>query len=199
MKIGDVLGTVGLIGGVCLSLWVLLIGSALLFESKARAARRIWENEAGRALWVGVILVVTLGLLAIVLLKAPGAFKLLGWIVLLSLLAVSLLGGSGLALLLGERTAAQAPHLSPLGALARGAGMMSLAWIFPVLGWFLVAPVSVIIGLGVGAKVLRPRRAPQPTPEIAPQPTAQPTAQPAPLAPMVLTGDESCESRGAIG
>ncbi len=187
MKIGDVLGTVGLIGGICLSLWVMLIALALLFEEKAHAARRVLENQAGRALGLGLALALPLGFLSIALFKAPGGFKLLGWIVLLSLLATSLLGGSGLALLLGERIAAQAPQLSLLGALSRGAGMLALAWIFPVVGWFLIGPLAVIIGLGAGAKALRVR-----APKILPQ------SAPALAAP-VFPADELCESRDVIG
>jgi len=187
MTIGDVMAVVGGVLAICLALWVLLIGAALLFEVKAQAARRVLENQAGRALGVGVALLVTLGFLAIALFKAPGGFKLLGWALLLSLLATSLLGGSGLALLLGERTGALAPQLSPLGALARGAGMLALAWMFPVLGWFLIGPLAVIIGLGAGAKALR-TKAPKVLPQSAPA-----------LAAPVFPADELCESRDVIG
>ncbi len=183
MTIGDVMAVVGIIAGICLSLWVMLIGAALLFETKAHAARRVWETQTRGALGIGVLLLATLGFGAIALLNAPGGFKLLGWLLLLALLATSLLGGAGLALLLGERTSAQDVNLSPLTSLSRGAGMMALAWLFPVLGWFLVAPVSVIMGLGAGAKVLRKPRVKKPL---------LPT-------PIVLAGDEICESPGAIG
>ena len=183
MTIGDVLAVVGVILGICLSLWVLLMGVALLFEGKANAARRVLENEAGRAFGVGLVTIVPLGAGSIALLNAPGAFKLLGWIVLLLLLAVSLLGGSGLALLMGERTGARDEKISSLTALARGAGMMSLAWLFPVLGWFLIAPASIIAGLGAGAKVLWKRR----------------QKKPVPLSHVALVGEESCELPGAIG
>ncbi|HEY0074616.1 MAG TPA: hypothetical protein VGB77_10975 [Abditibacteriaceae bacterium] len=210
MTIGDVLAVVGVISGVCLSLWVLLIGVALLFEAKANAARRVLENEAGRAFGLGLLTVLPLGFGSIALLNAPGAFKFLGWILLLVLLATSLLGGSGMALLMGERTGARDERISSLTALARGAGMMSLAWLFPVLGWFLIAPASVIAGLGAGAKVLWKRgakaRKPSPlspvqlsepfpvTSQITPQPVISQTALST-----RLKDEESCESPGAIG
>lgn len=161
MTIGDVLAFVGFIGGVCLSLWVLLIGVALLFETKANAARRVLENEAPRAFGLGFVLLLPLGFAAIAMLNGPGALKFCGLVLLSLLLAISLLGGAGLSLLLGERTGMRAPEISPFAALSRGAGMMSVAWLFPVLGWFLVAPASIITGLGAGAKVLWKRRAPK--------------------------------------
>jgi hypothetical protein len=164
MTIGDVMAVVGLIFGICLSLWVMLIGTALLFESKVRVARRVWETQTTGAFWLGALLVVTLGVLSVVLLNAPGAFKFLGFLLLMLLFATSLLGGAGLALLLSERTSERDERLSPLTSLARGAGIMALAWVFPVLGWFLVAPVSVIIGLGVGVKALAPRGEKKPLP-----------------------------------
>ncbi len=161
MTIGDVLAFVGFIGSVCLSLWVLLIGVALLFESKAAAARRVLENEAGRTFCLGIVLLLPLGFAAIALINAPGILKLIGFLLIAALLALSLLGGAGLALLMGERTGSRAPEISSFSALSRGAGMMSLAWLFPVLGWFLVAPVSIIAGLGAGAKALRKKHSPQ--------------------------------------
>ena len=220
MTIGDVLGFAGAIGGISLSLWVLLIGVALLFEAKASAAQRVLENEAGKAFGIGVAVLLPLGALAIVLLNLPnGLVKMLGFALFIALLAVSLLGGSGMALLMAERTGARDDRISPLTALARGAGMMSLAWIFPFLGWFFVAPVSVIAGLGAGAKVLwkRGAKAKKPTPlspvqldepfafdsQVAPQPMPQPVpsqltaSQTAP--PLRVKDDESCESHGAIG
>ena len=104
MTIGDVLAVVGFISGVCLSLWVLLIGVALLFEAKAGAARRVLENEASRAFGLGIVLVLPLGFASIALINAPGALKVLGFVLIAALLATSLLGGAGLALLMGERT-----------------------------------------------------------------------------------------------
>lgn len=182
MTIGDVLAVVGVILGICLSLWVTLIGAALLFEEKTRLARRVWETQSGGALGIGLALLLPLGVGGIALLSAPGGLKLVGWIFLLTLFAISLLGGAGLAQLLGERTGARDENISSLTALARGAGMMALAWLFPVLGWFLVAPICLIMGLGAGAKVLwKPGE-----------------KKPAPLSPILLAGDESCESPGAI-
>lgn len=221
MTIGDVLGFAGAIGGISLSLWVLLIGVALLFEAKASAAQRVLENEAGKAFGIGVVVLLPLGALSIVLMNLPnGAAKFLGFALFIALLAVSLLGGSGMALLMAERTGARDERISSLTALARGAGMMSLAWIFPILGWFVVAPASVIAGFGAGAKVLwkRGAKAKKPRPltpveipesldiasQVVPQPvpsqltTSQLTASQTAL-PLRLKDDESCESHGATG
>ena len=58
-----------------------------------------------------------------------------------------------------DSTGARDESISSLTALSRGAGLLSLAWLFPVLGWFLVAPCSIVIGLGAGVKALRKTRA----------------------------------------
>src|SRR5213596_1544802 len=134
MTIGDVMAVTGSVIGICLSLWGLLVGLSLLFEARANQARLVLEAQPGRALATGAILVATLGTLSIALLKAPGGFKILGWVLLLGLLGLSAFGGSGLALLLSRRVATHAPLLSPLGALGRGAGLLAVAWVFPVLG-----------------------------------------------------------------
>ena len=80
MTIGDVMAVVGFIGGVCLSLWVTLIGVALLFESKATAARGVLETQTRGALGLGVLLLATVGFGAIALINAPGALKIFGWL-----------------------------------------------------------------------------------------------------------------------
>jgi hypothetical protein len=193
MTIGDVLAVVGVIGGICLSLWAMLIGAALLFEGRAQTARRVWEKHTGAAFGVGFVLTLLLGVGGIALLNAPGALKIFGWIFLLALLALSLLGGSGLALFLGERTGARDENLSSLTALSRGAGVMALAWLFPVLGWFLVAPVCLIIGAGVGAKAL-PRKQKKQEIEVAPL-LLPPTSQTAMT--MQIADEKPCESHGA--
>ncbi len=191
MTIGDVLAVVGFISGVCLSLWMLLIGVALLFESKADAARRVLENEAGGAFGLGIVLLLPLGFAAIALINGPGILKAFGFVLIAVLLATSLMGGAGLALLVGARKEAKAPDISSFSALSGGAGIMSVAWLFPVLGWFLVAPVSIITGLGAGAKVLWKRRAKE---VIAEQPVAI-----SPVMTMPPKDEEPCESPAAIG
>jgi hypothetical protein len=33
--------------------------------------------------------------------------------------------------------------------------LVAVAWFFPIIGWFIVAPVILITSLGIGVRVLR--------------------------------------------
>ena len=155
MVMGDVLAVIAGVVTACLSLWALLVGAALLFERQANEARTRLEVRPLRALGLGAALVITAGLVAIILINQPnGLLKLIGWILFLGLLALSALGGGGLALLVSGRIRGAEPRLSVLGALGRGAGLVVAAGLVPVLGWLLIMPLAMIATLGAGVQAV---------------------------------------------
>jgi hypothetical protein len=166
MIIGDVLGTTFLVLAVCVSLWALLVGIALVFRESAASARGRLEARPGHALAVGALVGLVAGGLGTVFANLPnGLVKLIGWALLLGLTALAALGGGGMALLVGARIQDASPRLSPFGALGRGAGLLIAAGLVPLLGWFLVVPLSLLAALGAGASAVfaawqagRPRR-----------------------------------------
>jgi hypothetical protein len=100
--------------------------------------------------------------------------KLLGWVLLLGTLMLSALGASGLVRLLSQCVQSAQPAMSEFGAILRGAGILIAAGLVPLLGWFFVVPLSIIISTGAGWYALRGRApakrqtAQQETPHIAP-------------------------------
>lgn len=151
MTIGDVLAVVFFVIGLWISTWALLVGVALLFPARATGCQTLLAQRPWRALITGAILVATAGLVAIMLLRQPnGLGKLLGWAGLAALLGIAALGASGLSLLLGERLAHQQPDASKWSTLARGAGLLVVSGIVPLLGWFGVVPLSIVASLGAG-------------------------------------------------
>jgi hypothetical protein len=178
MTIGDVLAWVAGVLGVSVANWALLVGTALVFEKRAALAQQRIEEDSLRVFGTGVILVVTAGVLALVLVNQPnGALKLVGWMLLMGLLALCALGGGGLALLLGSRIRHLDSGLSSLSALARGAGLIVLAALVPVLGWFFLVPLAIIISLGAAFQVMWPRRRP-PSPNPAQSTFTRPPSAP---------------------
>lgn len=167
--VGDVLAVVAGIISACAALSLLLAGMALLFGRRAAAARETLERTPGRSLLLGAALALTAGAVALVLLNLPsGLLKLIGWALLLGLFFVSALGGSGLALLVGERVREKAPDLSAYGALTRGAMLVVVAGLVPLLGWFLLMPLTLLATLGAGAQALLRRPRPAPVPAAMP-------------------------------
>jgi hypothetical protein len=82
---------------------------------------------------------------------------LLGWALLLGVLMLSALGASGLARVLANCVQRNEPKMSDFRALLRGAGLLIAAALVPLLGWFFVVPLTIIMSTGAGWYALRGR------------------------------------------
>jgi hypothetical protein len=103
---------------------------------------------------VGIAIAVLIPIL-ILLNMAFGPAKFLGWAFLALLLLFSSLGAAGLAGRMGrELIRRSGDTLSPTAGFVRGAVVLELASVFPVLGWFLVIPLSTLAALGASAYAL---------------------------------------------
>ena len=141
----------------------LLIAWWLLFPATVERARARLDQTPWRCFWFGGILTAAAVIPTVILLLLPfGLAKFLGWSLIVIVLAISSLGSAGIAakmgVLLAERSSA-----SPAAAFVRGAIALELAVIFPLLGWLLVFPFTVVTALGAtGFALLRwlPKAAP---------------------------------------
>jgi hypothetical protein len=119
-----------------------------------------------------VCLVTAASLLASVL---AGLGKLLGALLLLGGLSVATVGAAGLARHLAAAYGRQTSSRLPLPDVLVGAALLELAAIVPLVGWFVVLPVTFLIVLGSGCAVLlrRPVRVAVEQPALAYQPQAE--------------------------
>ncbi len=153
---GDVLGIVALLVGVCLTGWATLLAFSLLFPARAEQAAAAIDRSPMAVGVRGLVLTVLTVIVAIVLVQVhKPVFVAITWLLVLSVLSLAALGGSGLAMLMARRIQAHEPHLSAYTALMRGAALVVVPGILPVFGWFLVAPVMLIMGVGAGTRALR--------------------------------------------
>lgn len=102
--------------------------------------------------------------------KGPGGKVALG-LVANFYLALSLAGVAGLASHIGSRLPSPADHGRPWRATLRGGAALELSYLFPILGWFFVLPLSLVLGAGAAALGLATCRrrgigAPVPAPSI---------------------------------
>jgi len=177
ITIGDALAVIGIVMGVCISAWALLVGVALLFEEKAMRARAYAEAAPKKALGLGVVLALLIGSPALILLQQPSGVRgLLGYALFLGLLSISVVGGGGLARLIAERIKRLETRLSGFGALAIAASLLILPGLFPLLGWFVFAPLVALTSLGAGFHALIYRE------KTAAQPVAPPSSRMEPVA-----------------
>lgn len=164
--IGDSFAVVALLMGIGVTAWALTMIFGLFFPKKAVVARELLEQSPWKSFWVGLLVAVTLGTVNLILIGAPSPIaKVAGVIGLSSLLCAAIVGFAGISQLAAGRIQAMEPKLSAYGAYGRASALIVVSTFFPILGWFFIAPVLLVLSLGLGSNALFARRN-----EIAPEP-----------------------------
>lgn len=83
---------------------------------------------------------------------ANPATKFVGFTILCFLMLLGILGSAGLSRLIGVRLTSIGDDRQPWRRVLRGGIILSITFLFPVVGWFLVLPVTLVSG--VGASIL---------------------------------------------
>ena len=155
MAIGDVLAVVAGIFAICGSAWALLVISAVMFGTRTQHAQAAIERYPWRTLGIGILGIVVFGTLSVIMAAQPlPLVKLVGTMMYLTLFAIAVVGGGGIAAMLGRKLQPMDSSLSPFQALTRGSGILVLAGLFPMLGWFVLAPLTLFMSLGAGIQAL---------------------------------------------
>lgn len=146
VSLGDIMGIVAFLVGLGGTGWAMTVTMGLLFPLQTERA-----SGATKGAFVRGLLPLGLLLMSVVAfnLPLPGS-KLLGLALFLAILAVAALGLAGLARIAGGRIASLSPEMGPYPAFLRGAAFLVAACLFPLLGWFLFAPVAFVVALGAG-------------------------------------------------
>lgn len=155
ITIGDALTVVGVIFGVLVSVWALLVGFAILFPAKAQRARVEVELRPWRSVLFGVLHNTVVLVLAAVFTAVPNPlFKLIGWFFYVALFSVMIVGGSGIALMAGARIQRMEHRRGNYRALERGALLLVVGSLLPFFGWFAFAPAVMTVAGGAGIQAL---------------------------------------------
>jgi len=156
---------IGIAFPAMLTAWWLLFPSVV-----ARAQMRI-EKSPASSFWMGLIVVLALGIPVFILLALPfGPAKLIGWILLGASLTVSSVGSAGIAAHLGARLTGHG-NISPLGGFIRGAVILELTAFFPIIGWVFIWIPLLVTAFGATAFAVMnwmPREKTARTPEPVP-------------------------------
>jgi hypothetical protein len=120
----------------------------LLFPSVVTRAQTRIEKTPWAVFWMGLIVLVAVTIPIIILLALPfGPAKFVGWILLAISLALSSIGSAGIAAHLGASLTRQS-NISALSGFVRGSVILELAAFFPMLGWFFIWPIMLIMAFG---------------------------------------------------
>lgn len=130
---------------LCRGLWPDTVDSA-----SARCAKGLWSSFL-----VGVLITLAMVLLTIILFKIPASFGKVAGISLVCLYMVHAHAGvAGLASAIGRRLASPVDQERPWRSTLRGGVILELTYLLPILGWFGLLPLSIIIGSGAATLAL---------------------------------------------
>lgn len=126
-------------------LWLLSRG---LWPQTVTNAAAVCRNGLLKPFFAGLPLTAGMVFAAAALgnLGPPG--KISAVIVVCFYLILANCGVAGLATTIGERLASRIDAGQPWRATLRGGIVLELAYLLPILGWFLILPVSMTIGCG---------------------------------------------------
>lgn len=149
MGIGDTIMLTACLAGFMVAMPALFIflNLALLGTSDKATARL---NRGGCIpFFAGLAAIVACGAPAAILISFGSIFQAVGSIIILALLFFGFMGLSVVSRLVGQRLVAMYDtDGSPLVQTISGAIILSFSIAFPLLGWFIILPFSLITGFG---------------------------------------------------
>jgi hypothetical protein len=155
-----------LVGLVALSLLVRAVLGELVGRADQAAHDRPFLSAVLGAPLSLVILLVGGGLSG----AGPGPVKALGLLVLAMGLAFFAVGFAGVATAVGRALPSRADESRPWAPTLRGAIVLELAMLVPLVGWLVVLPLATMISVGAAAIAVVRRL-------VLPRPVAVPTMQ----------------------
>lgn len=154
MTLAQVQAAVALITFLIATWAGLIIAMALLLPKQTGRAELALSDSPVRSLLVGLAMLIP-GAISVVMAGSPaGALKLIGFLALIGIGGALAIGSAGVALLMGRRISEMTESRTGFSSLIRGSVVYSLALGFPLIGWFLFMPVSLVMSLGSGTRAL---------------------------------------------
>ncbi|MCB8921184.1 MAG: hypothetical protein H6662_06340 [Ardenticatenaceae bacterium] len=132
-----------LLGGLTLA--ALFTTLVYLLPNRVSRASRALEQAPGRAFLLGLVNALFFGVLGLLFSQGGDLGRLLGVLIFLVLLAGTAVGLSGAVLLLRGRVY---PQLDNLHGTLKTAVLLIAAVLAPVVGWFILTPILLLISLG---------------------------------------------------
>lgn len=146
----------------------LVIVTALALPHKAQLAQSLLDKKPKKCFLSGLGMAI-LAFIALNLVSNPfPLIKLAGTALSLLSGGVLVIGGAGIASLLGARIGEMSGAKTSFGMLARGSLVHSFAMLFPLLGWFLMLPLSIVFALGSGVLAVLPQKQTYSSPVVPP-------------------------------
>ncbi len=156
MIMADVFKILFLILGMLIctvSYWLMF---SALFASAVGRTQQVLAARPFRVLLMGALVGIPLVLLGLAMAaNGAGPLKLLGVTLLILLTTAALFGSTGLVRMVGIGLGNPQISRSNGGVVLRGGSVVAIACVFPLVGWFLLLPIVLILGFGAMLQGLR--------------------------------------------
>jgi hypothetical protein len=178
MIMADVLKIALIIIGFLLCYVVYWLASAALFPAVVERAKQQYDTRPVRATLAGLGLALPFIALSIGIGQvAHPVAKMLGVALIGIPVLYGLLGSAGLALRIGTGMKSSIDDAHPWRRMLRGSVVLSLTFLLPVIGWFIIMPWAIISGLGASViSMFQKQPALQSAADALPQPLASSAA-----------------------
>lgn len=149
LVLGDVVAFVAILLGFAAAAWGGMLLSALVFPGPAYRSAQWLSHRPWASFWSGLAFGIPAVLIGVVLLSLPDpTVKLLGFVWLMGVVFMGMVGSGGLAIVAGDKVMEAGGAPNRFAALAKGGGLAVASCLMPVFGWFFLAPVMLVATLG---------------------------------------------------
>ena len=156
MTLGTVLAFLSTLVGIGLSSFFAMVLSTLIFSKRTLRGSHDLQQHPWKSLTAGLLLGMPLLLVSIAFLVAPApVLKAVGFVLLLLISVIALVGAGSLARLLGERIQNQSQSPHSLNHIALGSFIIAGTAVLPLIGWLVFGPLFIIVALGSGMRSLK--------------------------------------------
>jgi hypothetical protein len=173
MTSAEVNAAVAVVLGLSLVFPALALLLSALFPGTASAARDHVASRPLRAVGAGALVAAPALFATAVLAQVPGAGKLVALLLFALVFFAAFTGTAGLAAHVGGRLPSPGDAARPWLPTLRGAIVLEVACGLPIVGWFVLAPLALLLGAGAVTIALLSRRG-------APAGATPPAAEPGP-------------------
>jgi hypothetical protein len=137
------------------TLAALLVLLPALLPGRVARAQQVAQNSPGRSFVIGLVNALFFGLVATIFTQGGDLGGLIALLILLALAAVTAVGLAGINQIVQARFYAQGDGVREG---LKTAVLLIAGGLVPLLGWLVVAPILLLVGLGSGIIALVRRR-----------------------------------------
>lgn len=143
------------------TLAALLVLLPALLPGRVARAQQLVKNRPGRSFVIGLVNALFFGVLILIFSQGGDLGSLIALIILLALLAVTAVGLAGINQIVQGRLY---PNEGGVKVGLKTAVLLIAAGLVPLLGWLVLTPILLLIGLGAGIITLVRRKKAETTP-----------------------------------